>query len=225
MSESTNTVLTKTRRNLWPLWAVLAVTLAPVIASYIMYYGVKPEGRVNYGDFVEPQVTLNNLPVKTIIKPQSESAFLAVLESAQASRRDLSELGDWSGRWLMVRVGPAACNDACKQELWLMRQIRLTTGRERDRVERIWILTGDGNPAADLLAEHEGLWVVRLGSRQKNEQLIENWLSVASRGGSGASNIWVVDPLGNLMMRFPDNPDPNGMKKDMNRLLKASRIG
>lgn len=224
-SESPQRALPRARRNLWPLWAVLAVTLAPVIASYIMYYGVKPEGRVNYGDFVEPQVTLNSLPVKTIVKPRSESAFLAVLESAQASRKDLSELGDWSGRWLMVRVGPAACNDACKQELWLMRQIRLTTGRERDRVERIWILTGDGNPAESLLAEHEGLWVVRLGSRPKNEQLIENWLSVASRGGSGASNIWVVDPLGNLMMRFPDNPDPNGMKKDMNRLLKASRIG
>jgi hypothetical protein len=58
--------------------------------------------------------------------------------------------------------------------------------------------------------------------------LVANWLSVAAaavKASGGASNIWIVDPLGNLMMRFPDNPDPNGMKKDMNRLLKASRIG
>jgi len=217
----------RSRRNLWPLWAVLAVTLAPVFASYLMYYGVKPEGRVNYGDFVEPQVVLERLPVTTVVSPKSESAFLAVQAEAR-SRRPLTSLGDWGGRWLMVRVGPAACNEACQQELWLMRQIRLTTGRERDRVERIWILTDDKTPETSLMAAHEGLWVIRLEDRSSHDQLVQNWLSVATRGSQttgGASNIWIVDPLGNLMMRFPDNPDPNGMKKDMNRLLKASRIG
>ena len=216
------------RRNLWPLWAVLAVTIAPVIASYITYYGIKPDGRVNYGDFVEPQVTLTPLAVTPVVSPKAESAFL-ILQNEPKTRRDLNRLGDWSGRWLMVRVGPAVCNEACKQELWLMRQIRLTTGRERERVERLWILTDGAMPDPALLAEHEGLWVVRLSKEAKpTETLIENWLSVAQQSVSrnaGASNIWVVDPLGNLMMRFPDNPDPNGMKKDMNRLLKASRIG
>jgi hypothetical protein len=216
------------RRNLWPLWAVLAVTIAPVVASYVMYYGVKPEGRVNYGDFVEPQVVLESLPVQLVNPaPSAESAFLAIQADAN-TRRPLTQLGDWRGRWLMVRVGPAACNEACQQELWLMRQIRLTTGRERDRVERLWILTDTATPDAGLLAEHQGLWVVRLGDWQAQDQLVKNWLSVATRGNSvngGTSNIWIVDPLGNLMMRFPDNPDPNGMKKDLNRLLKASRIG
>ena len=109
-----------------------------------------------------------------------------------------------------------------------MRQIRLTTGRERERVERIWIITDQGTPDPALLAEHEGLWVVRLAPFNKADPLVSNWLSVAAQSAQsnqGASNIWVIDPLGNLMMRFPDNPDPNGMKKDMNRLLKASRIG
>jgi hypothetical protein len=109
-----------------------------------------------------------------------------------------------------------------------MRQIRLTTGRERERVERVWLVTDQGQPDAALLAEHEGLWVVRVAPDRKADALVDNWLSVAAQSASqnaGASNIWVVDPLGNLMMRFPDNPDPNGMKKDMNRLLKASRIG
>jgi hypothetical protein len=222
------------RRNLWPLWAVLAVTIAPVIASYVMYYGVKPEGRTNYGDFVEPQVVLETVAVTPVVSPQAESAFLALQAEAQ-TRRALQQLGDWRGRWLMVRVGPAACNEACQQELWLMRQVRLTTGRERDRVERLWVLTDNGQPDPALIAQHEGLWVVRLGDRKHHDQLVSNWLSVATRGqaatgataaqGSGASNIWIVDPLGNLMMRFPDNPDPNGMKKDLNRLLKASRIG
>ena len=234
------------RRNLWPLWAVLAVTIAPVIASYVMYYGVKPEGRINYGDFVEPQVVLETVAVSPVVSPKAESAFL-VLQAEPQTRRPLQQLGDWRGRWLMVRVGPAGCNEACQQELWLMRQIRLTTGRERDRVERLWILTDNGTPDPALMAQHEGLWVVRLGDRKHHDQLVSNWLSVATRGqnapganaaatagamngamsgaAGGASNIWIVDPLGNLMMRFPDNPDPNGMKKDLNRLLKASRIG
>ena len=186
-----------------------------------MYYGVKPEGRVNYGDFVEPQVTLNTLPVTTVLTPKGESAFM-VLQSQTKAPKPLQQLGDWDGRWLMLHIGPAACHEACRQELWLTRQIRLTTGRERERVERLWILTDDGMPDPAIMAEHEGLWVVRLGKRADQDVLVENWLSVATRS---SSNIWLVDPLGNLMMRFPDNPDPNGIKKDMNRLLKASRIG
>jgi hypothetical protein len=220
--------MNETKRNLWPLWAVLAVTIAPVIASYVMYYGVKPEGRTNYGDFVEPQVTVTSVPVSTVVEPKAESAFVAVQADAR-TRRPLGSLGDWSGRWLMVRMGPAECSEACKQELWLMRQLRLTTGRERDRVERLWILTdAKGQPDPALLAEHEGLWVVRLADAETKDPLVANWLSVARQSAAqnqGASNIWLVDPLGNLMMRFPDNPDPNGMKKDLNKLLKASRIG
>ncbi|NBW01459.1 MAG: cytochrome C oxidase subunit I [Betaproteobacteria bacterium] len=215
------------RRNLWPLWGVLAVTLAPVIASYITYYGIKPEGRTNYGDFVEPQVTVISLPVRPVISPKSESAFIAV-QAEPRTRRPLTTLGDWSGRWLMVRIGPSECAQACQQELWLMRQLRLTTGRERDRVERLWILTDDGTPEASVMAEHEGLWVIRLGTTAGQDVLINNWLSVAAQSvarNAGASNIWMIDPLGNLMMRFPDNPDPSNMKKDLNRLLKASRIG
>lgn len=215
------------KRNLWPLWGVLAVTIAPVIASYVMYYGVKPEGRTNYGDFIEPQVTVTSVAVSSLIQPKAESAFLAV-QSEPRLRRPLVKLGDWDGRWLMVRIGPAECSTSCREELWLMRQIRLTTGRERDRIERIWIVTDGKMPDPALMAEHEGLWVLRLGSPSPADSLVANWLSVAGQSverNGGASNIWVVDPLGNLMMRFPDNPDPNGMKKDINRLLKASRIG
>ncbi len=215
------------KRSFWPIWALLAVTIAPVIASYLVYYGVRPEGRTNYGDFVEPQVTVTSVPVSPVISPKAESAFTAI-QSDPRTRRPLTQLGDWGGRWLMVHIGPSACSDACKQELWLMRQIRLTTGRERDRVERLWLLTDDGTPDPALIAEHEGIWVARLGQVPTADALVSNWLSVAAtavKNSGGASNIWVVDPLGNLMMRFPDNPDPDGMKKDMNRLLKASRIG
>ncbi len=144
------------RRNLWPLWGVLAVTIAPVIASYVMYYGVQPEGRTNYGDFVEPQVTVVGLPVTPVVTPSAESAFLA-LQQEPKTRRELSTLGAWQGRWLMVRMGPAECAQACQQELWLMRQIRLTTGRERERVERLWIVTDSGTPEPALLAQHVGL--------------------------------------------------------------------
>jgi hypothetical protein len=77
---------TKKKRNLWPLWGVLAVTIAPVIASYTMYYGVKPEGRTNYGDFVEPQVTVTDVSVSSLVLPKAESAFAVRREQTKAGR-------------------------------------------------------------------------------------------------------------------------------------------
>jgi hypothetical protein len=107
----------------------------------------------------------------------------------------------------------------CQTRLYNIRQVRLTTGRERDRVERLWLLTESGQPDATLLAQHEGLRLARVDLTILREQF------PAVTGAQPGDHIWLVDPLGNLMMRFPLNADPNRMKKDLIKLLRVSRVG
>lgn len=202
-------------------WLIVAVCIAPVVASYLLYYGVRPEGRVNYGDLLEPQVGLSEIPLAARHRPKTESGFVDFLKALPSDdpRQALSRMSDMRGRWLLVRVGPAQCDQLCKDQLWAMRQIRIATGRERDRVERLWIVTDPSNPSldSDWIKNYEGTWVMSAPN-----EATKNW---PSQGPSPAAHIWLVDPLGNLMMRFPLEPDPAKMKSDLMRLLKASRIG
>ncbi len=180
------------------LAAILAVCAAPVIASYLTYYVIRPEGRTNYGTLIEPQ-----RPVGAVagVTPDGRPFALSSL----------------AGKWMLVVVAGAECDSACAQRLFLIRQVRLTTGRDRDRIERVVLTTG-GALAPALAAEHEGLHQVRIAAAAAE-------VLPATETTTPASHIYIVDPLGNLMMRFPADPDPNRMKKDLAKLLRASRIG
>ena len=213
------------------LWLVVAVCVAPVLASYFLYYGVRPEGRTNYGELLSPQITVSALPTRVVVRPQAESGFLDILAAlpAEDPRRALASMADFRGRWLLVRVGSSDCDAACEKQLWLMRQLRLTTGRDRDRVERLWLVSDTGAPSAQTLADYAGTWVVattpELLSSWPLEQSAATQGSAAGAAASATSHLWLIDPLGNLMMRFPTDPDPAKMKKDLLKLLKASRVG
>jgi hypothetical protein len=206
-----NPSLPKPKTSRLTLYLVIAVCVAPVLLSYWMYYGVRPEGRTNYGELVVPQQAMTTVKTELLVKPDQESGLLDVIKTWPANdpRQAFAQLGDFRGRWLMVWVGPAACDEQCRDQLWQMRQVRLTTGRERDRVERLWLVTDGGRPT--LGPQDEGLWVVRVATEDTKTLT--------------AGQIVMVDPLGNLMMRFPVKADPTGMKKDLMKLLKASRVG
>ncbi|HSO45736.1 MAG TPA: cytochrome C oxidase subunit I, partial [Rhodoferax sp.] len=121
------------------------------------------------------------------------------------------------GKWLMVHVGSARCDAACTQQLYLMRQLRITQGKEQSRIERVWVVTDSGTPDAALPQAHPGLLVWR----PTDEACVAQFSAVLSRG----DHIYLVDPLGNLMLRFPAQPDAKRMMKDLKLLLKASQIG
>jgi hypothetical protein len=186
------------RRNRIKLLAILAVCAAPVIASYFTYYVIKPDGRTNYGELIEPQRSL---------------ASLALAATGAAPDPGLAAM---RGKWLLITLADEGCDAACEQRLVVMRQVRLTTGKDRDRVERALLVAGSPPPPA-VLTEHEGLQVVAT-DRESLERLRQ-------AAGATAPGILIVDPLGNLMMRYPTEPDPNRMKKDLAKLLRASRVG
>jgi hypothetical protein len=97
-----------------------------------------------------------------------------------------------------------------------MRQVRLTTGKDQDRIERVWLLTNDQAPDPALIGQHPGLQVVRPQPTGVDPRLTDTF---------APGHIFVVDPLGHVMMRFPLDVDPSRMKKDVSRLLRASRVG
>ncbi len=181
------------------LYALIAVCLAPVIASYLAYYVFPPSGRTNYGDLIEPQRPC----------PPSRSSSTTQRLRPEAAARS----------WLMVKVDAAACEQTCQQRLWLMRQLRTMTGKDADRIERVMLVTDAGPMETMLLREYDGTHFLR-ADRAELERLLP-----AEPGTPIEDYIYLVDPIGNLMMRWPRDADASRMKKDLSKLLKASRIG
>lgn len=182
------------RRTLLLLTLICA---APVIASYIAYYWLRPAGHVNYGELLE--------------KPAPDIAGIG--EDGTAWR-----LSSLRGRWVLLVASDAACDTRCGAALYATRQARTIQGREQERVVRLLVLPADAPPLdAALRAQHPGLIVARASAAQ--------WAPPALGAASAGIGIVLVDPLGNLVLRYPADPDIKRLAKDLERLLRASRIG
>ncbi len=190
-----------TRKNKITLLLVIAACAAPLIFSYLTYYVIKPESRTNYGALIDPRAH----PIPTL--------SLKTLDGQPA------DLHQYQGKWIFLMVDGAACDKACKEKLFYMRQIRLTQGKEMDRIERVWLVTDTVPLETVLMREYDGTHLLRA----KSEEL-RAWLPTETETKI-ENHLYMIDPLGNLMMRFPQSGDPNKIKKDIIKLLKASRIG
>ncbi len=189
------------RRGRWKLFAVIAVCASPLIFSYLTYYVIKPEGRTNYGDLLDPR--LYPIPVLGSTTLDGKPA----------------ELDTYKGQWLMVQVDASECLEPCQKKLINMRQLRLMQGKEMERIERVWLIT-DGRPIETMLMrQFDGTRLLRA-----KLEAVRTWLPVEP-GTTAADHIYLVDPMGNLMMRFPKDADPNKIKKDLSKVLRASSIG
>jgi hypothetical protein len=122
-------------------------------------------------------------------------------------------LEELRGRWVLLVSGRGDCDSGCEQILYAIRQARTMQGKDQERIVRVWIVVGDKAPAATLLAKHPGLVVVRASE------------TAPALLSGGVDSLVLIDPLGNLVLRFPDDPDIKGIANDLARLLKASRIG
>lgn len=120
------------------------------------------------------------------------------------------------GKWVLVQVDGGACDAYCERKHYYMRQVRRAQGKDMQRVERLWILTDATAPRAELLAAIEGTVVAPAGA---------GLAAAFPAARLAADHIYLVDPLGNLMLRFPRDPDPSRMIKDLQRLLKVSQFG
>ena len=183
------------------LLLVLAACAAPVVASYFMFYVVRPVGRSNYATLIEPA------------RPMPADLALADLDGRAVSAASLR------GQWLIVTVGDAACDAACEQRLLAQRQLREMTGRERERIDKIFLVTDAAPLRAELraaLAAAPPTQVLRVP-----RAALAAWLQPAE-GQALDAHLYLVDPMGRWMMRAPAVLEPSKFKRDIERVLRAS---
>lgn len=190
----------RTRQGRWKMLAVLLVCAAPVIASYFSYYVIRPQGRSSYGVLVAQQPAMPQL---------------------QAQRLDGSAvpLTSLQGQWLLVSVAGGACAAACEAHLYLQRQLRESLGREKERVDWVWLVSDAATPAAALQPALAQAQVLRLPQAQ-----IKAWLQ-PEPGQALEDHLYLVDPQGHWMLRWPaslNQASAGRAKRDLDRLLRAS---
>ncbi len=194
----------RTARGRWTMVIVLLLCAAPVIASYFTYYVVRPEGRRVFGELIDPQRPLPDQPARLV---------LGLTDAASTNLRALK------GQWLLITVANAACDVVCQQQLYLQRQLRESTGREKDRIDRVWLVADDQPVPESLRPALASATVLRVPA-----EALARWLAPEA-GHTLNEHMYVVDPLGNWMMRFPARMDAAGAskaKRDIERLLRAS---
>lgn len=196
------------RRGRWVLMALAALFASGVVAAFVLVQsGWRPAQTRNYGELVQPA------------RPLADAA----LSRLEGGTLKLAEL---RGRWTLVYFGRATCPQACLDNLYKMRQITTAQGKEAHRVQRLYVLTDrEGlESLGEKLRDHPGL-IVATAAPGELRRLAEQFRLAHGTPLDGLDRVYVVDPLGNLMMSYPADADPRGMNKDLGFLLRASQIG
>jgi cytochrome oxidase Cu insertion factor (SCO1/SenC/PrrC family) len=189
-------------RNLRMLAALAGLFLLPLAVAFWMYYATdwRPARTVNHGELIAPVRSLPAARLPAVI-PDSAPAQL------------------FHRKWSLVYVGDGRCEDACRQALYVMRQTRLSLNSEMDRVDRVFLVTSQCCAREFLAHEHPGLLVLDATGPSANSLL--GVFPVNEREQS----LFVIDPLGNLMMRYDVRQNPKGLLQDLKKLLSLSHIG
>lgn len=190
----------RTRSGRLKMLLVLLVCAAPVIASYLTYFVIRPQARTNYGSLILPTRAMPALELQQLDGKPVASAAL-------------------KGQWLLLAVAPSSCDAGCEKHLFMQRQLREMLGRDRDRLDKVWLVTDAGAPAPQVLAAIEtlpGQQVLRV-----DRAALAAWLA-PDEGHALEDHLYVVDPMGEWMMRMPADAEPARVKRDIERLLRAS---
>ena len=187
-------------RNLRTLAVLAALFFLPLLASFWLYYGTswRPGGHVNHGELIQPPRPL----------PRLELPRLAG-----------SDPSVFHGKWTLAYIGDGSRDDACRGTLYVMRQTQLALGTDMSRLARVFLVTADCCARDYLAREHAGMTILDAAGAP-GAQLLGRFPP-----GDRAHTLFIIDPLGNLMMRYDVRRDPRGLLVDLKRLLQLSQIG
>jgi len=204
----------KKLRSKTPLIIILLMSLAPLVAALIVYFipELRPEGSAAYGELVQPQRPM----------PNAKDLPLTTLDGKPF------DLGSLKGKWIMMAADGAACPESCARKLYIIRNTHASQGKHVERLARVWFITDDAPVPEKVLEAYKGAVMVRV-----NPVVLQQFLLGGAPGSvtpeqarQGLSTpIWVIDPLGNLMLEYPAVADPEMFRKDIRKLIKSSRIG
>lgn len=194
-------------RNLRTLALLAALFLVPLVTAFFTYYGTgwRPAGRVNHGRLITP---VRPLPAIALLRVRLDGAADAAAEGVV-----------WRGRWSLVYLGDGGCDAACREALYVIRQTRLLLNNDMTRVQRVFLVTAGCCAREFLSREHPGLVV--LDAAGPAAQSLVREFSAADR----TRTVFIVDPLGNLILRYDARSDPHGLLEDLRKLLRLSHIG
>lgn len=190
----------RTRRGRRTMVLVLLLCLAPVLASYFTFYVLQPRGQA-YGELIHPAQDLpETLPLRTL-----DGAPLAA-----ASLRH---------QWLLIVVDGGSCVGGCEERLFMQRQLREMLGKERDKVDKVWLVSDDAPVPPSLRTSLEATPAMHL--LRTEGSALAAWLKPQA-GQPLSAHLYLVDPLGRWMWRSPLRPEPQRVKRDLDKLLRAA---
>ena len=209
--------------------------IAPLGLAFYAYYGLHwhPGRRVNHGELIDPPRPIPALALPRVVDAPGAPGTGGVPGAAGA---DL-----FKGKWTLLYLGPGLCTATCRTELYDTRQVRAAL-RQNDRVQRVFVAEGDCCDMEFLRTQHADLITVRatpeaaapllaLLERGSGDDMGAARPGAARPGAADAGHpgpadrIYLVDPLGNIMMWYPPGAPPKGMLEDLKRLLGLSHVG
>jgi cytochrome oxidase Cu insertion factor (SCO1/SenC/PrrC family) len=199
------------------LVALALLFFAPVAVAFILYYGIgwSPGGRVNQGELVEPPVPLPDLALPRADEPPPAEAAPAESPEVMAPPTLLK------GKWTLLYLGAGACPAGCRTDLYNTRQVRAALGADRERVQRVFLAEGACD-IAWLHAQQPDLITLQANAAAAP---LTTLLEHAGRSPTAADRVYLIDPLGNLMMSYAVDARPKGMLEDLKKLLRLSHVG
>jgi hypothetical protein len=194
----------RTRTGRLKMLLVLAACAAPVLASYFTYFVIRPQARTNYSELVLPP------------RPIPARLLLRTLEGGTVDPEGLK------GQWVLVVVAGGQCDSRCEEALLLQRQLREALGREKTRLDKLWLIPDQAPVRPEVLQGVQAGGPANAATVARVDRAaLEGWLQPAV-GQTLESHLYIVDPMGAWMMRAPPQPDPAKLKRDVDKLLRAS---
>jgi hypothetical protein len=206
----THAALLTKARTLLPLMLIFLCSLTPIVAAIVVYQHPQwwPKESSHHGTLVTPQ------------RPMPQALPLVTLDGKQFDLHSLK------GKWLLLSADGGACPESCARKLFITRNTHASQGKNVGRMARVWFITDNAPVPEKVLAAYKGTVMTRGHSDQLARYLLGRDAAQAAAGQPTLADfIWVIDPLGNLMLQFSADGDPLKIRNDISKLLYRSRIG
>lgn len=206
MSEAiSNEAAAHQRRQRRILIGLALLFFSPLAFAFVLYYGLgwRPAGHINQGDLIDPP------------RPLAMPALPRVGALEALTAPDLLK-----HKWTLLYWGSGACPERCRANLYNTRQVRTALGRDMDRVQRVFIAEG---PCCDNDVHAQNLDLIMVQATPEAAPLLSQLHTVGDP--PAADRIYLIDPLGNLMMSYAPDAKPKGILQDLKRLLGLSHVG
>jgi hypothetical protein len=182
------------------LIALVLIFAAPPLVSWLLFTYTDIGRGGGHGDLLQPS---RPLPDAALVDGAGGTARL-------------------HGRWSLIYLAAGGCGNDCTAALYRMRQVRLATGRNSERLQRVIVFAGATPPLAEIAADWPGQLFADPAAGPGS---FDAFRVAPDEDPLAAGRLYLVDPRGNLMMSYARDADPEGIIKDLRRLLRYSRSG